>query len=575
MSSNSYGVTREQQEVFDYKPYGMVITAPAGCGKTEALAYRAKGLLERYGFSGNGRRLLIVSFTNQARDNISERLREFIDTKALREHVTICNFHGLAARIIKAHGGVVGIDKTWEVAGFDWARKTAQTLNCGKKTREQVETALKSAKLTHLSDDEVMRSLQKQAKNGAVGQLALAMESKRVKARIITYDDQIRTALWILQDDRVAQLYQNHFLAALVDEFQDLTPQQLQLVRALCGDNITYAGDLAQSIFSFAGADPDYTYHEISKSMNKQIKLLKSFRSAPAVLNAVNSLSQITRSERLVAAFPDHWGSGGLSAFASFDNQRTEASWVFNMAQKILQLCPNQRVGIIARTGFRIQGIKDLLATDGIQYTDWSSGIFRPEIARALRHVCDDLSSRATENMNFESKLDIYRYIVERTTLLQSGAHEELEDACSWLFGQLLERDADLSRASEIRESIYEMRGDESFATRKGIHCLTGHAGKGQQFDWAFIVGLEDGSIPFYKAATDQEIEEEARVLSVMISRARIGFVATSTEINAYGYSRKPSSFLSLLQSTPGFICERNCIEDWCDKADWQGMSKM
>lgn len=575
MQTSAFEVTKEQQEIFEYEPYGMVITAPAGCGKTEALAYRAKGLLERYDFSGNGRRLLIVSFTNQARDNISERLRKYIDSKTLREHVTVCNFHGLAARIIKAHGCVVGIDKTWEVAGFDWVRRNAQTLNCNKETREQVEAALKSAKLNHLSDDEVMKSLQKRAKNGAVDQLAVVMESRRVKARVITYDDQIRTALWVLQDEKVAWLYQNHFFAALVDEFQDLTPQQLRLVKALCGDNITFAGDLAQSIFSFAGANPDYTYQEISKSTNKQIKLLKSFRSAPAVLNAVNSLSQMTYSEHLVTAFSNHWGNGGLSAFASFDNERIEASWIVKMAQWILQLSPDQRVGVIARTVYRIKGIKDALAANGIKYTDWSSGIFRPEIARALRHTCDDLLSRATKGITFKRKLDIYRYIVERATLLQNDTQEELEDACSWLFDQILERDTDLFRASEIKESICEMRSDESFTTRKGIHCLTGHTGKGQQFDWVFIVGLDDDSIPFYKASTDQEIEEEARVLSVMISRARIGFIATSTEVNAYGYSREPSPFLSLLQSAPGFICGSNRIEDWCAKTDWQVMSKM
>lgn len=575
MQASTPGATKEQQEIFDYEPYSMMITAPAGCGKTEALAYRAKGLLERYDFSGNGRRLLITSFTNQAKDNISERLRKYIDTKTLKEHVTVCNFHGLATRIIKAHGGVVGIDKTWEVAGFDWVRRNAQALNCNKETREQAEAALKSAKFTHLPDDEVMRSLQEQAKNGVAGQLALAMESKRVEARVVTYDDQIRTALWVLQDDKVARLYQNHFFAALVDEFQDLTPQHLRLVKALCGDNITFAGDIAQSIFSFAGADPDYTYQEISNSTNKQIKLLKSFRSAPAVLNAVNSLSQMTHSERLVTALTNHWGNGGLSAFASFDNERTEASWIIKMAQRILQLCPNQRVGVIARVGFRIKGVKDTLAANEIQYTDWSSGIFRPEIARALRYTCDDLSSRATEDTKFESRLDIYRYIVERTTLQQGNAPEKLNEACAWLFDQIVERGTDLSRASEIRKSICEMRSDESFSTRKGIHCLTGHAGKGQQFDWVFIVGLEDGTIPFYKASTEQEIEEEARVLSVMISRARIGFVATSTEVNAYGYLRKPSSFLSLLQSTPGFICGSDCIVDWCARADWQGISKM
>lgn len=575
MPSNSHKVTGEQQEIFDYKPFGMVITAPAGCGKTEALAYRAKGLLERYDFSGNGRKLLIVSFTNQARDNISERLRKYVDAKTLREHVSVCNFHGLASRIIKAHGSVVGIDNTWEVAGFDWVRRTTQTLNCTRKTREKVETALKTAKLTNLSDSEVMRCLQEQAKAEPFGKLAMAIENKRVEVRVVTYDDQIRTALWVLQDNRVARLYQNHFFAALVDEFQDLTPQQLQLVKALCGDNISYAGDLAQSIFSFAGADPEYTYQEISKSTTKQIKLLKSFRSAPAVLNAVNSLSKMTHSEQLAAAFPNHWGSGGLSAFAPFENEGAEASWIVKIAQEISRLCPNQRVGVIARTGSRIKGVKDMLAADGIQYTDWSSGIFRPEIARALRRTCDDLSSRATEDTKFESRLDIYRYIVERTTLQQGNAPEELNEACAWLFDQIVERGTDLSRASEIRKSICEMRSDESFATRKGIHCLTGHAGKGQQFDWVFIVGLEDGTIPFYKASTEQEIEEEARVLSVMISRARIGFVATSTLISPYNYSREPSKFLPYLQKNPGFLNNKDRIKEWCAAADWATIAQM
>ena len=46
MTSTEYFMTQEQQEIFNYRPLSMVITAPAGCGKTEALAYRAKGLID-------------------------------------------------------------------------------------------------------------------------------------------------------------------------------------------------------------------------------------------------------------------------------------------------------------------------------------------------------------------------------------------------------------------------------------------------------------------------------------------------------------------------------------------------
>lgn len=47
-----------------------------------------------------------------------------------------------------------------------------------------------------------------------------------------------------------------------------------------------------------------------------------------------------------------------------------------------------------------------------------------------------------------------------------------------------------------------------------GLHVLTGHKGKGQEFDWVVIVGLEDGQIPAWQSKTDDEIAEELRVSS-------------------------------------------------------------
>lgn len=568
MQSSTNPATPEQQEIYDYEPFDMVITAPAGCGKTEALAYRAKGLLQRFDFSGNGRRLLIVSFTNQARDNINERLAKYISIQALRHHVTVCNFHGLATRIIKAHGSVVGLDETWEVASFDWTRKVVQTQIRDKDTRAQVVDVLRNAKLSCLSDDEVMKALQ--AESSQAGQLAASFESARVEQKIVTYDDQIRTALWILQDERVVRVYQNHFFAALVDEFQDLTPQQLRLVKALCGDNITFAGDIAQSIFSFAGANANFTYQEILKSCSKQVKLLKSFRSAPAVLDAVNSLSSLTGSENLASAFPSHWGDGGLSAYATFNSEDDEARWVVNMSQVILRHCPRQRVGIVARTDFRLKTIKHLLASEGIEYTDWGNGLFRPEVANILRNICDDMEGRS-----FNSEMEIYQYIMQQAAETHGCLSEELEDAGAWLFNQSLLHGGDLSKLSKIKRCIIERKNNESIASRSGRHCLTGHAGKGQQFDWVFIVGLEKGSVPFYKANTKEELKEEARILSVMISRARIGFVATSTTSNSYNYVRKPSEFLPYLQKNSSFLDNSNLIEKWCATADWAAIAQM
>ncbi|MHA4893043.1 3'-5' exonuclease, partial [Enterococcus faecium] len=86
-----------------------------------------------------------------------------------------------------------------------------------------------------------------------------------------------------------------------------------------------------------------------------------------------------------------------------------------------------------------------------------------------------------------------------------------------------------------------------------GVHLLTGHVGKGQQFDWVVIVGLEEGVIPDFRASSADEMAEEARVLSVMLSRARhgviVGRAASVPTNNGRPMNRTPSSFLGQISS--------------------------
>ena len=108
------------------------------------------------------------------------------------------------------------------------------------------------------------------------------------------------------------------------------------------------------------------------------------------------------------------------------------------------------------------------------------------------------------------------------------------------------------------------------------MHLLSGHVGKGQQFDWAIVVGLEEDFIPFSMATTPDEIAEEARVLSVMISRARHGVIlsrASSVPTNGgYPRSRAPSRFLeSIATASP---LDASGIVEWFKDADWAAISR-
>ena len=74
----------------------------------------------------------------------------------------------------------------------------------------------------------------------------------------------------------------------------------------------------------------------------------------------------------------------------------------------------------------------------------------------------------------------------------------------------------------EVLSRIRDVRGHS--ANEPGVHVLNAHTGKGQQFDWVAVIGLEEGHVPSTYADTAAELLEEQRVLMVMVSRAHVGF---------------------------------------------------
>lgn len=58
-------------------------------------------------------------------------------------------------------------------------------------------------------------------------------------------------------------------------------------------------------------------------------------------------------------------------------------------------------------------------------------------------------------------------------------------------------------------------------AERKGVVISTLHSIKGLEFDRVFLMDVNEGTVPYHKAATDSDIEEERRLFYVGMTRAR------------------------------------------------------
>lgn len=493
-----------------------IVVAPPGCGKTEVLAHRAQHLIQ---FLGPNQRILALTFTNRAKANLQERLRNVIGHARTRRYVTIRNFHGHAAEVVLAHGRTIGLDidnlllpkpstlrKALEETGEDWA------------TRSAAEAALGEVKRAPVSDNEVLAALARKGRAFG-GDLARRVEEERQAANQLHYDDLLRQAQRLLRIPAVGHLYRCHFGAVLVDEFQDLSLQQLDIARLSCAERQTYAGDPLQGIFSWAGAAPEEVERDLRASCGAPTLLRESYRSSPAVLSTVNSVSRsLGPAPELISARPEQWPGGGCSAALVVPDRAAEARLIAELSRQIVECDPGASIGIISRAAWRRADIDRAFASaTGFTVRRWDLALEDPRVAALIGETVSTLPRGATLEAAHEA-------VLAAVDPSDVDTLDQIDDA----FAALAK-----TKVNTARSALGAIRvSNPRQAVGPGVHLLNAHTGKGQQFDWAFVIGLEEGHLPGKKSNQGHALSEEQRVLLVMLSRARHGLVVSRVQMN-------------------------------------------
>ena len=78
------------------------------------------------------------------------------------------------------------------------------------------------------------------------------------------------------------------------------------------------------------------------------------------------------------------------------------------------------------------------------------------------------------------------------------------------------------------------------------VKLMTLHASKGLEFDTVFVIEADEGSSPYKKAVTDEEIEEERRLFYVAMTRAKRKLIISYVK-EKNGKDMTPSRFVSEL----------------------------
>jgi DNA helicase-2/ATP-dependent DNA helicase PcrA len=302
------GLNTQQAAAVSADPEGAVLLlAGAGSGKTTVLTRRVAHLLERFPNAG----ILALTFTKDAAHEMETRLRDMLGAATETGAATaafpwIGTFHAFAFGLIRA--GYQGIPN-WSRLGFsrcpallDPAARTAWL--AGEKKATGLDAPLE------MLEEWIEAPFEKEEAgpspaiaSAAPGEGAAAQSRRTLRGRFrahllatgsIAFDDMVALALRLAASHpEVLADVRARYRRVLVDEFQDTSRDQLELVKVLCGaePSLFLVGDDDQAIYGFRGADPRNIGEALAHFPGMRVlKLEVNYRSSAAIVAYANGV---------------------------------------------------------------------------------------------------------------------------------------------------------------------------------------------------------------------------------------------------------------------------------------------
>lgn len=322
----------------------------------------------------------------------------------------------------------------------------------------------------------------------------------------------------------------------LVDEYQDIGPEQYELISALAGRTLQdedgrlslfAVGDDDQNIYSFDGASVEFIRRFEADYSAKPAYLTENYRSTAHIINAANLVIEPAR-DRMKAAHPitidrarakapaggewqarDPVGQGRVQILTVGRDAASQAVAVMGELQRLAALDPAwdwARAAVIAREWRLLEPVRSFCELNGIPVQKADEDEVQFWRLRETQRLVAWLRERTTKLVDTDAIrawLDeqgtgpwwaLLREAVDEYALETSGAELPIDHFIEWL--------AEWGREARRRQT--------------GLMLLAAHRAKGLEFEHVAVL---DGG--WDKAGRNEDIDAPRRLYYVAMTRAR------------------------------------------------------
>lgn len=369
-----------QREAVMHETGPLLVLAGPGSGKTFTITQRIFFLIEEKRILPE--KILVITFTKEAA--LSMQSRFFQSSNSKMYPVNFGTFHSIFYHILVRSQGT----KLYQILNVNQKRSLLIPI-IKKYQSEQEDNELVDEFIVAISyyknTGDLESSKRKISKRwqDKFEEIFNRYEQTRKKVNGIDFDDMVFECYHLLKENlNLCSYWQERFQHILIDEFQDISPMQYEVVKLLSGSHsyVFAVGDDDQSIYGFRGSKPACLKLFADEFHARILCLNINYRSEPFIVNASGTMIQENKSRfkkelyslkewevrnKMGLQVKTREGSVQLKKFIV---KEEEYDYLVEHLREKERLHQVESIGILFRTNTYMQGVASRLHREGISF---------------------------------------------------------------------------------------------------------------------------------------------------------------------------------------------------------------